>query len=387
MCAGPKQEVECKNSADVNEIFDAISYSKGASVIRMLVSVLGLDAFQEGLRAYLKKHKYSNALSDDLWEALTTASGEDVKSLMNTWTRATGYPVLSLSLADDGDSIIGMQQRFFATGPTSEDTELWMIPLGCFGSHGALGEKIWSVKQGPIGATLSGGGGFIKANSQLSSVYRVGYSAELLAKLTPHVSSFTPTDRVGLVSDAFALAKAGYGDTIGALQLLSSFAGESSYIVLRAIKSGLSDLQSIMFQQPPEVRAGLKRFALKIFQPVMAKLGWDKVEGEPHEHSMLRPLALSVSGHAGDDAIECNERFGRYVDGDTSAIHPDLRDVVFGIVMKQGGTHGTLLSRLVPALCRSHQCAMRVGSRSKCAHTLACTPFRREGSETQETQR
>ena len=51
-------EVECKNSADVNEIFDAISYSKGASLIRMLADIIGIEAFQSGLRDYIQKHKY-----------------------------------------------------------------------------------------------------------------------------------------------------------------------------------------------------------------------------------------------------------------------------------------------------------------------------------------
>jgi len=71
-------EVECKSSADVNEIFDAISYSKGASVIRMLAEIIGLEAFQTGLQAYLEQHKYANAESKDLWTALSASSGTDV---------------------------------------------------------------------------------------------------------------------------------------------------------------------------------------------------------------------------------------------------------------------------------------------------------------------
>ena len=289
-------EVECKTSADVNEIFDAISYSKGASVIRMLVSVLSVETFQTGLRIYLKKHKYGNALSEDLWDALTVASKQDVKALMNTWTRETGYPVLKLSLAEDGDTVVGEQQRFFATGPTSEETPTWPIPLGAFGANGAVGEKIWKAKQGPIGATLTGSGGWIKANATLNTLYRVGYSNDLLAKLSPHVKTLSATDRVGLVSDAFALAKAGYGDTVETLQLLANYKGETSYIVLSAIRSGFADLQSIMFQQPAAIQAGLKRFSLKLFAPVMETLGWDVVPDEPHEHSMLRPMALMITG-------------------------------------------------------------------------------------------
>ena len=47
------------------------------------------------------------------------------------------------------------------------------------------------------------------------------------------------------------------------------------------------------------------------------------------------------SGLSGDDAIaqDAHSRFMRYVDGDTEAIHPDLREVVFKIVMRKGGRH------------------------------------------------
>lgn len=49
-------------SADIRRMFDPISYLKGASIIRMMNSFLGNDAFKAGLTAYLKKFQYSNAV-------------------------------------------------------------------------------------------------------------------------------------------------------------------------------------------------------------------------------------------------------------------------------------------------------------------------------------
>ena len=45
----------------INEIFDSISYGKGASVIRMMENFLGLEAFNTGITDYLNKHKFGNA--------------------------------------------------------------------------------------------------------------------------------------------------------------------------------------------------------------------------------------------------------------------------------------------------------------------------------------
>lgn len=43
-----------KHAEEVEEVFDAISYCKGACVIRMLNAVLGEEAFRKGLQVYMK---------------------------------------------------------------------------------------------------------------------------------------------------------------------------------------------------------------------------------------------------------------------------------------------------------------------------------------------
>ena len=47
-----------------------------------------------GLHKYLKRHEYKNALTEDLWKALGEAANQDVKTIMDSWTKQTGYPVL-----------------------------------------------------------------------------------------------------------------------------------------------------------------------------------------------------------------------------------------------------------------------------------------------------
>ena len=46
--------------------FDGITYNKGQAVVRMLESYVGEDAFRDGVRRYIQKHAYRNAVSDDL---------------------------------------------------------------------------------------------------------------------------------------------------------------------------------------------------------------------------------------------------------------------------------------------------------------------------------
>ena len=46
---------------DPSHFFDEVSYKKGASIIRMIANILGLDVFNRGIQHYLTKHQYGNA--------------------------------------------------------------------------------------------------------------------------------------------------------------------------------------------------------------------------------------------------------------------------------------------------------------------------------------
>lgn len=83
-------EVKVNDPAEIHQIFDAISYYKGASVIRMLSSWLGVDTFLAGVRRYLARHKLANASTGDLWKALSEEAGVDVSKFMTLWTKQVG---------------------------------------------------------------------------------------------------------------------------------------------------------------------------------------------------------------------------------------------------------------------------------------------------------
>ncbi len=72
--------------AEIYEIFDTISYSKGASVIRMLHDYIGDDAFRNGLHNYLTEYSYKNTITENLWSHLAKASKKAVNEVMSSWT-------------------------------------------------------------------------------------------------------------------------------------------------------------------------------------------------------------------------------------------------------------------------------------------------------------
>ncbi|TKR71953.1 hypothetical protein L596_019481 [Steinernema carpocapsae] len=64
--------------------YDSVTYRKSCHIIRMLYLYLGREKFLDGLRKYIKTHQYSNAVTDDLWQAFSDATGK--VSLIETTT-------------------------------------------------------------------------------------------------------------------------------------------------------------------------------------------------------------------------------------------------------------------------------------------------------------
>ncbi len=58
--------------------FDGITYAKGASVLKLLVSLVGEDAFLAGVGAYFRAHAYGNTTLSDLLEDRRASSSDSL---------------------------------------------------------------------------------------------------------------------------------------------------------------------------------------------------------------------------------------------------------------------------------------------------------------------
>ncbi|VEL22502.1 unnamed protein product [Protopolystoma xenopodis] len=91
-------EVNVTSPDDICEIFDDVSYSKGACLIHMLNAFIGEEAFRNGLRSYIDRHSYSTASTRDLWAALQMVAPSylDVEASAASWTLFKGFPVVTV---------------------------------------------------------------------------------------------------------------------------------------------------------------------------------------------------------------------------------------------------------------------------------------------------
>lgn len=92
---------------------------------------------------------------------------------------------------------------------------------------------------------------------------------------------------------------------------------------------------SVWYEQPEEIRNGLKALRRSLFAPIAHKLGWEFAETDDYLTNILRGLALTNAGRSDDQETveEAKKRFWQFVEGNTDALHPNLRGPVYNIVL------------------------------------------------------
>lgn len=336
-------EVPVKNAAEISQKFDAISYSKGGSVIRMLVKYLGESEFKSGMRAYLKMHRYSNAKTNDLWDALSKSSNKKVEQLMTPWTLKIGYPLVSISADSCGEKtkLSFTQNRFLLNNPINpnDDETIWSIPLRLVtSSNESCNEELLSCRTFTI--EIPSSTEYFKLNSEQTGFYRVQYPIEWLDKLGKAVAEghFGVSDRVGILSDLFALNFAGKIDLKKLFELLENYKNETDYIVWNEITVRLNDILSMLWEQDVKIVEKLKSRILSIYSKQISLMNFETCSNEDENTSLLRPLILGMAGKCGDCNIlyDASTRFRKFYQGDSSAIHPNLRSVLYNMVVANG---------------------------------------------------
>ena len=333
-------EVPVKRADEVNQIFDAISYSKGSCVLRMISKYLGEDVFMEGIRRYLKKHAYGNTQTGDLWAALSDASGKDLEKTMDIWTKAVGYPVVTVTENEKDKSIQVRQNRLLRTADVKpeEDQVLYPVFLGLRTKDGVDEELVLTKREDTFKVPDLD---FFKINADHSGIYRTSYTPERLEKLGKAAKDglLSVEDRAGMIADAGALAASGYSKTSGVLNLLKGFDGEKQFVVWNEILSRLSTIQGAWIFEDQKIKDGLETFQRDLVSGLAHKAGWQFKDSDSHLDQQFKGMLFGSAGLSGDQAVikAAKEMFAKFAAGDKSAIHPNIRGSVFGMNLKYGG--------------------------------------------------
>jgi aminopeptidase N len=303
---------------EINEMFDGIAYGKGGAILSMVENYLGEEVFRQGVHNYLQAHLYANATAEDFWNAQTANSHLPVDKIMSSFVTQPGVPLLTLSEKQAAGLPIA-QSRFFLSQaqterPVSGRLPQWTIPV-CLKTSGRpvcrVIDGVDTATPGlpmhstlPIPADISIP--FLYVNAAGKGYYRMAYTpAQYSAIVAKAETALTPPERIGLVSDRWALVQSGQGSVGDYLNLVLALKQDSSDAVLDLVRLQLVKLDSDI---PSDAdRARLHAILRREFGPVYAALG-APAKNESFDHQQLRGTIFQILGGAQDPAVLAQAR-------------------------------------------------------------------------------
>ncbi len=319
---------KAETPAEINELFDAIAYNKGAAILRMVEGYVGAEPFRAGVNAYLQQFKYGNARAEDFWTVMAQTTGKPVDKVMSTFVDQPGAPLLSLSLkCGDGSANIQMtQERYRQVTQTVRGEERWDIPA-CVRLPDRSGQ-CESLSQPSGSMALSTCPAWVVGNEDGIGYYRVAYPPEIVRAIAAHTTMITPAERLALIADETALVRAGRHDVSVALDLASGLADERQETVVGSLTGMLAQFDEEL--TTAESRPKYRQWVSSLLGAAFAELGWSGGANEAASRKVLRAEVVgALGGIARDPAVLARAR--TLVEQGLSrraSIDPELRDTV-----------------------------------------------------------
>jgi cytosol alanyl aminopeptidase len=308
------------DSAELAEsAFDAITYSKGAAVLRMAEHWIGEDRFRDGVRHYLQAHPNGNVASEDLFAALTAAAdlhmAPDVTPMLKGFTEQPGAPALEVGLmcGDSPSAPVRLDLNQLRFAPRAHiapalpqaivpAAEHWLLPV-CFqyGQGGDFGETCTTVRDPHMVLPLPDGErcpSWVIANTDGWS-----YLIPLLRDpLTAHLSDapLLPAEAVPVLNDARILISS---DAVGADQALGLAARFSDnrqpLVVLASLRLARALPRGLI--EAADAGENFAKFVQHNYGARAERLGWQIKGGEREVDDFLRMELVPFVADVGED--------------------------------------------------------------------------------------
>ncbi|MEO7095952.1 MAG: M1 family metallopeptidase [Polyangiales bacterium] len=199
---------------DILNVFDGITYNKGASVLRMFEQYVGAEAFQKGVRDYITAKAYGNATSADFAAAISKAANKDVSTAFATFLDQAGAPELVVGQTCTGTPAVTFQQRRYlpAGAAPSTATKPWILPVCVtYEKQGKRAEACTLVDQPAAQLVIdSGCPRWVMPNTNGAGYYRVAYTAAQLTVLRDDAwSELTWPERRAIFNDVVVASSQG----------------------------------------------------------------------------------------------------------------------------------------------------------------------------------
>ncbi|PSN39002.1 Aminopeptidase N [Blattella germanica] len=334
----------------IRSIFDTISYAKAGSVIRMMEHFVTTEVFQEGLKNYVEErnHNYANedhlyAEIDKVFQASNPSSYENVTEVMHTWTRQAGFPLLTVTSAENNLLSLTQNRFIMKRTPTTRVDSVWSIPLTYVVQDGDFSDtstKQWMKESSMTMDKPSESGKWHIFNVQETGYYRVNYDDENWNLLIEYLATndfekIHSVNRAQLLDDALNLARGGVISYDTALSITRYLSQETDYIPWYSALTGLSYLKLRL--TGTSIESNFKEYVLKLIAGVYNDLGFE--DNGDHVTKLHRSMILQWACELDHDHCiqAAHEKFNAAMSKDSaSAIPADLQSVTYCTVVRHG---------------------------------------------------
>ncbi|XP_035660881.1 aminopeptidase N-like [Branchiostoma floridae] len=327
-------------TSEIGELFDDITYLKGASLMRMLHHSVGENIFRKAFQNYLQNNAYSSTIQEQLWEEFTQALAQDgqsdlnVKSMMDTWTLQMGYPVVTFTRDYSSGKMDVTQQHFLKDASASSN-----VPDSKFG-----GQRFSHYLDTKV-IDLEGAGteDWILGNVEQVGFYRVNYDTKNWRLLINHLRSdrfqdIPAVNRGTLVDDALNLASASMLDITVALDLSQYLVRERSHVAWELAKSALGYISDIL-SSGTDVYKKWQDYMVHLITLFYNDVSWTDEE-LTFQEEMGQVVAVDIACENGqhDCVARAKALFARWMDtNDNSHIPERLKKTVYCTAIEYGG--------------------------------------------------
>ncbi|XP_010890993.2 alanyl (membrane) aminopeptidase a [Esox lucius] len=342
------KEDDIQTSNDITELFDVITYSKGAAVLRMLEDLLSERLFLTGLRNYLQAFMYNNTVQNDLWDYLqkaVDANGDEyiIAELMDTWTNQMGYPVITINTTTGA-----VFQRHFLLNQTSDYNFEWHVPIRVMKEGKRLDLDMLKPKEtDPHPKLQSENDKWVLANVDCKGYFRVNYDPanwdRLLSQLERNIHKIPIINRGQLIDDAFNLARAKQINVTLALRTTKYLRNDTEYIPWESALRNL-DYFILMFDRSEvygPIQAYLRKQVRGLYQHfenvTMNSTAIDQLS-HSEQYNHINSILVACSNEIQDCQKMVTTFFDDWMTNKTgNNIHPNLKAIIYCQAIAAGG--------------------------------------------------